>query len=439
MSKVPVFVVGLVVCALLPARTAIADATVEITSDVATVAEGESITFTVTVTPSTYVQKVILTYEGEQGQDEDTTAPYVLVHQFDTPGDDITVTATVEYTNGDPDGQDTLDADVVGLTLLGNSAPWRAWPVGYLVQSNPAGKAIDQFNWTYAWSGGSNVYQDNDANDDDKSTWSGKMVVNGTLSCSATVSGVPVSKSLAITITPRNWTVPISCAQDNEPDWGSEPVVICALGEHRDRDSNIGLYIFVPRNGPTDFSPARTIQQVTLGPCEGWWYVSSSILKCQQETAINKYIKDGGPKPSGASENFYDKNDSDCFDYYPSFGAGEFVQAVKNHEYRGTPDTYKSIEGHHGRVEKSIRDDGYDAKAAIEPLTSRSQSTLEDAIDNAISDNEDSVFDFASDESYMDTYGPNWGGYGALGLGGHSRWDPNTTSWTICNNEPTEF
>lgn len=411
--------------------------TVTLTSNIGTVAEGGSITFTTTVTPSTYVTKVILSYEGG-GSDEDTSYPYVINHTFNTPMDNLTVTATVKYSDSTPDGSATLDVNVVGLQISGGTTPTRGTTITYQAQSNPAGKAIDQFNWSYAWTingGGSNTFQDNDTDNDNKSNWSGRMVLSGTLTCSATISGVNCQKSLSISITARSWPIAITCAQDNESDWGPVPITSAELGKNRDRDSNVNGYIFVPRNSSNDFSPARTLAQATSGPCNGWYYVSSSTLKCQRETVINRYIKLNGPLPSGASVNFYDANNNVCF------VASDFVQAVKNHEYRGTPDTAKSSEGHQGRIERSLLDLGYDAKQHIESLVHQSSSSLSAAVDSTIVGDEDNVSSFALSEEDMDALGPNWGDdAGSLGYGGNNRWVTGSNYWTSgCANGPLNF
>jgi hypothetical protein len=304
-----------------------------------------------------------------------------------------------------------------------------------VAESDPPGKAIGQFNWTYDWGSGGNTYQDNDTDDDDRSVWYGRMVEGGELSCSAVVAGVDCTDTMSITITPRDWTTPISCAQDNESGYGEVPIATAELGQNRDRDSDIHDHLFVPRNPGDDFSPAYTVAQVPYGPCQGLYYVSSSTLKCQRETVINRYIKSLGPKPLGATYNFYDRNDLDCLD------ANAFVQALKNHEYRGTPAVYKSEEGHQGRIEKSIVDHGNDPKAALESITHTVQSSLHALVQAAILDAEFEVEEFGLDETYMDIHGPNWGlGSGALGVGGHKRWDDSAGSWSSsCNNGPTSF
>lgn len=423
------------------AGESLAVATVELTSNVSTVAEGGYVTFTVTVTPSTYVDTVTLSYEGEQNPDQDSTAPYEFQHQFNTPMDGLTVTATVSYTNGDPDGGDTLDIDVVGLTIHGTTSPPRGWPTGYLAQSNPPGKAISQFTWHYAWNGGSNLYLDFDLDDDNRSAWSGVIVVDGTLTCSVFISGVNVVRQMNISVTPRNWPIPITCAQDNESSWGDVPEPGTSLGENRDRDSDFTSYIFVPRGTGNDFTSAVTVAQIAYGPCVGLWYLVGSTLSCQRETVINRYIKDGGPMPAGASENFFDHNDGTCF-----YNAADFVEAVGNHEYRGPSGAVRSIDGHQGRIEKWIQAPDpphmpFDVKQMVEGLTASTKSALLSLVNSTVDSAEDAVFEYAGDEDYLQTVGPNWGGHEDYWKGGqHDRWDDYSTEWfTGCEDGPDYF
>jgi hypothetical protein len=171
---------------------------------------------------------------------------------------------------------------------------------------------------------------------------------------------------------------------------------------------------------------------VTSGPCTGFWYVASSTLKCQRETVINRYIKPGGPVLGPT--NFYGAN-GDCF----STSVGDFIQAVKNHEYRGTPDTPKSPRGHQGRIEQSIIDSSNDAKLEIEALTSGSQNSLSAEVNDTISNCELQVFYYFTDEWYMQTLGPNWGGSNGLGTGENSRTNDEGSGWSDCVNDPQLF
>ena len=134
--------------------------------------------------------------------------------------------------------------------------------------------------------------------------------------------------------------------------------------------------------------------------------------------------------------NFFDKNDADCFS--PTDSSSAFVQAWKNHEYRGTPESFKSLEGHQGRIEQSIRDDDNDAKMHIEALANRVKSDLEDAVELIILDTESDVADFGLTHDYSQTHGPNWGlDIEALGSGQHSRW--TGSDWTYCDQQPENF
>jgi hypothetical protein len=396
---------------------------ISVTPSASTVAQGSNATFTVCVDPTASLQQVVLTYAGEIMQDSRGSAPFEFTHQFNTPMDALTVTATAKYSNGDPDLIGTTDINVVGLAITGAASVSRGWSTTYTAQSAPSGKAVSSFNWTFQCAGGSNSYQDSDSDGDHKSSWGGVMACPGTFSCSGMVEGVYVQTEKTVSISPRNWTVPITCAQDNEPDWGGIPSPSATLGENRDRDSNYDSYVFVPRNG-SDFAPARVLATVYAGPCAGVWYVYSSTLRCQRETVISKYIKSNGPALGGRT--FVQAN-TYCFSSSP----GDFLQAIKNHEYRGTPDTFKSVEGHQGRAEKTIRDYDCDAKQHIEALFAWDPVVLSASINDAISYDEYCAYDFIRDEYYLTTYGPNWGiGPESLGIGMCSLW--SDTYWTDC-------
>ncbi len=399
--------------------------TVSIVPSSSTVAQGGSVIFSVTAEPAAYVQQVVVTYQGESVQDVSTTVPFSTAHTFNTPADGLVVTATATYSNGEPEAQSTATVDVVGITLLGPDAPLRGWPTSYKVQSNPIGKPLNDINWTYVWAGGLNSSQGN-------SVWSGMMVLSGVLTVRVTVSGFMLETSKNISVVPRNWSTAISCVQDSDPDYGDIPTYYAELGCNRDIRSHYSSYLFVPRNGPTDFSPSFTLAEVRSGPCAGRWYVASSTLRCERETAINRYIKADGPVLGNA--NFYGAN-ANCFSSSPA----HFVQAVKNHEYRGTPDTPQSLGGHQGRIENAVIGYGYDPKRWIEPLVAENQYVLRLIANDTISNCESDIIFFVANELYMITYGPNWGSGDALGTGQHSVWDDLFMMWTDCLYGPDSF
>lgn len=405
----------------------VAEGAVTVVPSVPAIAKGGSVTFTVSIVPDTYVQLVRLSYEGESGWDQTGSAPFVFSHQFNSPMSGLTVTATVTYSNGDPEEIATTDIDVVAITLTGPASPLRGWPSTYTARSNPIGKAVAQFDWSYETTSATNSFTDFNTDGDDKSTWAGAMVVGGAMRCTATIGGAQTETSLTVAPGPRNWITPITCAQDNET-WGDLPYPEIILSDNRDRDSNMQDYVFVPRN-VTNFRPAWTLGTISSGPCAGWCYVQSTVLKCQRETVINQYAKSG----TLGGLSFADAN---TYCLFPT--PGDFIQALKNHEYRGTPDTYKSPEGHQGRAEQIIRDFGYDPRQAIEGLTDTSSASLEAWVDNVIQSIELDVLSYLQDETYMEWYAPNWGGgEGSLGYGLNARWDG--FAWTECGYGPQGF
>lgn len=400
-------------------------ATVTITPTTITVAQGTSVTFTVYVTPSSQIQQITLAYQGETETDTGTASPFSTAHSFTTPADNVMVTATVLYNNGAPADQVSAVVNVVGLTLQGAVSLQRTWQGIYTIQSNPSGKSLGQITWSYAWQGGVNTIQNVTA-------WSGKMVADGTMTISATVSGVACTIARNISILPRNWPTPVSCDQDNDPDFGDLPTPQAQLSDNRDFETNYAPYIFSPRSGPRDFSTARTLTRIVSGPCTGVWYVSSSSLQCHRETVISRYIKSGGPDIAGMS---FPTANAACFTTSPA----QFVQALKNHEYRGPRAEEKSIAGHQGRIEGAVSAMDGDARQLIEGLVDSSQSALNSAVNAAINSAELFVRDVNADESYDFYYGPNWGGEGSLGSGSNARTDEQGSGWTPCGYGPDVF
>jgi hypothetical protein len=207
--------------------------------------------------------------------------------------------------------------------------------------------------------------------------------------------------------------------------------------------------IFYPRptvdGGNYDWSSAVNLAQVMTGPCVGIWYVSTSTLKCDRETVIDKYIKNGAAAPAGASVNFFDHQNTTCF-YGAPFDAADFVQATENHEYRGTPDAFKSLEGHQGRIEKILFEtvepytEPLDPKQYIERMVDQDSEQLALDVNNAITTIEGAVREFVISHEYSEAIGPNWGADNdSLGWGNHSLWNTAGSNWTSCTHGPANF
>ncbi len=425
----------------------VAEGAVTVTPSVPAIAQGGSVTFTVSVVPDTYIQTVYLSYEGESSVDEKSSPPFVFSHQFNNPMLDLTVTATVTYSNGPPEVAST-DIDVAGITITGPATPLRGWPAAYTARTNPTGITGAQFNWSCDTPHGTVTFTDLNADGDDKSVWAGAMVADSTLSCSAALGGAqtqPTSKP--VTPAPRNWSTPITCAQDNDAGWGEipEPGVKVGMNCLLIGPEAEG-YFTPPPVAPVGYRAAWTMATASTGPNESLKYVSSSTLACARETLINKHIKADGPAVGALT---WQEANLFCLASSPvCLGSGPecYVDAVRHHEYRGTPDVFKSLEGHQGRIELCIRDGGYDPRKNIEDLTATDESTLSSLVNERLFVCSVNIH-FFSDDLYMLAYGPNWGGDGSLGQGysatAFQSWDEFNQvwvwTWSDCIYGPLDF
>ncbi len=414
---------------------------VTVQASVSGVQNGEAITFTATTDETDTVVGVTFSYEGTATTDQDTSYPYQVTKTMDwTNAEDLTVTATFDFQNI-PDQQGTVDVDVVDLRLIGPTQPTRGSAAGYFAQTLPNDLSVTSWNWTFGSSATDANWVDT-ANNDDRSVWSGTMAASGSIEVAATLLGVECTKALAVTVASRSggaWQTPCACTEDNDPNWGSPLLGLGeALGQARDKDSNLSRVI-VPQTAVEDWSDGVTLSAITSGPNKGVWYVRSTTLEIDWETVINRYIKSGGPPPETGADNFYDYNDdaNGCI----ADDMADFVQAVKNHEYRGTPSTQQSLEGHFGRIEYALVHEVEDPRAAIEDHVAASESALETSINDTVGLIEDDLWLFTSDAcDDWAAAGPNWGGTGALGSGKHTRYDVDQSEYySGCTFGPDHF
>ncbi len=397
-------------------------AAVSVTSTLSGVQKGRPITFTATTTEVDPVIQVTFTYEGTSLIDVDDAPPYQVTRAMDwTTLLDLTVTATFEFQSLDPQ-QGSTDVDVVDITLSGPVQVGRGVVAGYGARTSPAGLSVSRWDWQYDTAPASMQMADTNGSDD-RSSWAGRMVVSGDLSVAAEIAGIACEVNGSVTVIPRQgtgWSTPATAVEDNEPYWGAPLVTGTspALGELRDRASDIRCFIVPQSFG--DWSGGTTRAEVTSGPCQGLWYVASESFTVDQETVVNRFLKSGGPPPDENATNFFDHNNATggCI----AGNMGNFVQAVMNHEYRGTPEAGGSLEGHFGRVENHLA--GHQGPGrAVEGLVSTSQAGLVSLVNAAIADIEDDILAFTADGDWSDD-GPNWGGAGSLGSGTHTRYDP---------------
>ena len=431
MLRPPIVFIGLIFVAQTPSSAA-----VTLTAGDTGVQRGGELTFTATTDETDPVVKVTFSYQGSGDTDEVSTPPYQIIKSMDwATMENLTVTATFDFENI-PDQSDTVDVDVVDITLIAPTQPFRGTAVTFVARTDPTGLSVSSWDWEYDTALLDNGTTD-ESNSDDLSTWGGRIVISGTVSVEATLVGVACTKSLEISVRNRagvGWNTPIDCVEDNEPLWGAplfgynEP-----LGQIRDEDSDVH-HIIVPQTSTGDWSDGVIVAQVPSGPNAGLWYVVSECLVIDQETVINRYMKSGGPPPEPGATSFFAYNNAGCI----SNDMADCVTAVEHHEYRGTPPAVKSLEGHFGRMENRLDAIGHPG-LAVEPLVDTTEAGLLAAANDTVEFIEASIDGFTTDGSWSDA-GPNWGGEGALGSGKHTRYDVITGAYyTGCTFGPDHF
>lgn len=392
---------------------------VYLSADMGGVQRGGNITFTATTDETDPVVKVTFSYEGTAGTDEVWSPPYEVVKTMDwTCAENLPVTATFEFESISEQSID-VTVNVVDIVIIGVFEPFRGTNSQLVARTGPLGPNVSSWAWAFDTALGNSEFTDTE-NEDSFTFWPGRFVLSGTAWVSATVLGVSATQTAQVTVRDRAgiaWQTPVACVEDNELLWGiplfgfNEP-----LGQERDRDSNV-THIIVPQSSTGDWEDAVVLSQIQSGPNAGLWYVKSEIMEIDQETVINRYMKAGGPPPEQGRLNFFDHNSATCIG-----NMADFVQAVRNHEYRGTPPTPASLEGHFGRIENQLEVMG-DPGIAVEPLVAASRDALMSQVNEVIAIRETSLLLFTADGSWAYDNGPNWGGEGSLGYGTHARYD----------------
>jgi len=266
----------------------------------------------------------------------------------------VTVTAKDTEQSGEPTASCTVTVFEVQIS---NQSVTRAANGILTATILPSGFTPDNYTWTFTGgNGGIKTTNDPQVN---------VILVDGTPSTySVTVKankGAAYSEASAnITVNPRNWGITAQCAPDNEPDWGNFPTPLQNLGEERDRQSNSGNIVL-----GEDQCQYATVSDPN-GPNDGYAYVSSQSLAIDQETVINKYLKEGAEPPDPPGINFHEYNEShELHEGEPehhTVDANSFLVACKAHEYEGST----TGSGHYKQLrEKEESEDGESDPATV--------------------------------------------------------------------------
>ncbi len=219
------------------------------------------------------------------------------------------------------------------------------------------------FLWT------SNYYDRTNGTPISDSSWSGVIVDDTTVSCDAVINS-PLQGTFSIhlgdatvNVTPRNWslTPPAEPRQDNDANWPESDDLVYSCAETtarggllRDTASKLA-WIFTPNPPKLDGAYGTWFEAGAYvvarvgdgGPDDPVWWVTSSDLKIDQETVLNKYYKPSGPSPAGAPYNWYVANTTPV----QCFHVDLYLQALKLHEALGAYTTANGYgSGHYAQL-----------------------------------------------------------------------------------------
>lgn len=261
------------------------------------------------------------------------------------------------------------------------------------------GETLDNATY-FSWDFNGDDYDASEA-DHEESSWGGTIVESGTCSVQVTMGVDIVEVSKTITVTNRSgWIMSVNFRPDNEADYGQDdfPGASAILGEYRDAETNTG-HIIGPRNpdGTLD-DDAYDILEVSGGPNNELWYVSSSSLSVDTESVINMWLKSGKTGyPPAAGSGFYEYND------YRDIDVDGLLTGITNHEGPGSGNG----KGHHALAKAEIDSWDINPAQAIEDNVADSESGLQTLCTVEIGDFNGDAKD-ASDEENI-PYGSNFG------------------------------
>ena len=216
----------------------------------------------------------------------------------------------------------TFDETVFSLTLTSENVTVTRGTPGISVTVVPDSFLPDSFIWTFTGGvGGSKTTANNKADvvlvdSDNPYTVKCKILYGDNKNYETAKANIVVQKR-------PDWSLVsvCSCKQDNDSTWGDFPGARFGQFCNTHEKENVAIL-------PSDSSGA-TLSQISSGPNNGYWYVSSSSYAINTQTLINKYIKSGTIPPTPPGVNWYEYNKAHGVD------TDKFLVAVKNHEYIG--------------------------------------------------------------------------------------------------------
>jgi hypothetical protein len=153
--------------------------------------------------------------------------------------------------------------------------------------TDPAGATVTDLRWEFHDEQGHPI-----PGPAGEEKWGGIMVVGGQMKVSGTVNGKPQAATLAVTVTPRDWTNKIEFPPEPEPEWVSGPPLTYPPIVEGDTlaDGTLGLTTW-PKPGPSSGYGEGT------GPNKGWFFFDRLPYFSPRESHIylNNALKPSDP------------------------------------------------------------------------------------------------------------------------------------------------
>ena len=236
----------------------------------------------------------------------------------------------------------TLNITVIALTLAAKpETVTRGETATYTATVKP-----DDLNPTFRWEftgGGAEVTEATGTT----KTWTGQMVVSGTIKVTATVNGEPFTKTLGVNVSDRDWEIDIPFTM-NDRRWGT-----AAPREYHDL-GEVSMGSFTHEN--------FILNTVPSGPNKDFKFVGSLNLSAPVEVRINQYFYHAKIMGAIIPQSWTDfqnaqGNESNEVQY------ADIEPAVRKHE--GHPDNLKT-DSHYTRWHVNVLQKGTDNDLAAQ-------------------------------------------------------------------------